>query len=143
MKKSPKSAGTKKAAPAPEAVPAAIAETKFPAEGLALVRRVAAVLDEKKALGIQAFFLGEKSPIADFYVIATGTSDPHLRALRIALEKAFAEAVPARSVRVQNEPNSGWCVADAFDVVVHIFSAEKRATYSLEELWREGERISL
>lgn len=107
------------------------------------MRRVAGALDEKKALGIQAFFLGEKSPIADFYVIATGTSDPHLRALRIALEKVFAEAVPAQNVRVQNEPNSGWCVVDAFDVVVHIFSAEQRANYSLEELWRDGERIEL
>lgn len=114
-----------------------------PSVGLGLVKRCVAALEEKKASAIEVIYLGEKSPVTDYYVIATGTSDPHLRALRIELEKAIHEVVPAGQVRIQNEPNSGWCVVDAFDVVVHIFSEEQRKNYALEELWQDGERISL
>lgn len=107
------------------------------------MKRCVTALEEKKAAAIEVFYLGEKSPVTDYYVIATGTSDPHLRAIRIELEKAVHEVVPAGQVRIQNEPNSGWCVVDAFDVVVHIFSEEQRKNYALEELWKDGEKISL
>lgn len=119
------------------------APAENPAAGIGLVRRCVAALEEKKAANIEVIFLGEKSPVTDYFVIATGTSDPHLRALRIELEKAVRDVVPAAYVRVQNEPNSGWCVVDAFDVVVHIFSEDRRRTYALEELWKDGERIEL
>lgn len=119
------------------------AAVENPSVGLGLVKRCVAALEEKKASAIEVIYLGEKSPVTDYYVIATGTSDPHLRALRIELEKAIHEVVPAGQVRIQNEPNSGWCVVDAFDVVVHIFSEEQRKNYALEELWQDGERISL
>ncbi|MBQ2732360.1 MAG: ribosome silencing factor [Opitutales bacterium] len=114
-----------------------------PSAGIGLVKRCVAALEEKKASAIEVIYLGEKSPVTDYYVIATGTSDPHLRALRIELEKAIHEVVPAGQVRIQNDPNSGWCVVDAFDVVVHIFSEEQRKNYALEELWKDGEKIEL
>lgn len=114
-----------------------------PSAGIGLVKRCVAALEEKKASAIEVIYLGEKSPVTDYYVIATGTSDPHLRALRIELEKAIHEVVPDGQVRIQNEPNSGWCVVDAFDVVVHIFSEEQRKNYALEELWKDGEKIEL
>lgn len=114
-----------------------------PSAGIGLVKRCVAALEEKKASAIEVIYLGEKSSVTDYYVIATGTSDPHLRALRIELEKAIHEVVPAGQVRIQNEPNSGWCVVDAFDVVVHIFSEEQRKNYALEELWKDGEKIEL
>ena len=136
-----KAAGTAKRKSAPKKKAPDAAEN--PSSGLGLVRRCVAALEEKKASGVEVIFLGEKSPVADYYVIATGTSDPHLRALRIELEKAIGEVVPAAHVRVQNEPNSGWCVVDAFDVVVHIFSEEQRRIYALEDLWRDGERIKI
>ncbi len=144
---------TKKKAPAKKTSAAATkktavakkpaAATEIPSAGLGLVRRCVAALEEKKASAIEVFFLGEKSPVTDYCVIATGTSDPHLRALRIELEKAIEEVVPAGQVRVQNEPNSGWCVVDAFDVVVHIFSEAQRKNYALEDLWKNGERVQL
>lgn len=117
------------------------AEKETPSAGIGLVRRCVAALEEKKASDISVFFLGEKSPVTDFCVIATGTSDPHLRSLRIALEKAVEEVVPAGRIRIQNEPGSGWCVVDAFDVVVHIFSEAQRKNYDLESLWKDGDRI--
>ena len=141
VKKAPaaKKTATKKAT-TKKKTPAAV---ENPSAGIGLVKRCVAALEEKKASAIEVIYLGEKSPVTDYYVIATGTSDPHLRALRIELEKAIHEVVPAGQVRIQNEPNSGWCVVDAFDVVVHIFSEEQRKNYALEELWQDGERISL
>ncbi len=134
----PKRSATKKVvAKKPRAV-----EEK-PGHGLALVRRCVKVLKDKKAAKVEVIRVAETSSVTDFYIIATGTSDPHLRALRVELEKAIDEVVPQGGVRIQNEPGSGWCVVDAFDVVVHIFSAEKRSFYNLEELYSTGKKIKL
>lgn len=111
--------------------------------GIGLVKCCVAALEEKKADAIKVFFLGEKSPVADYCVIATGTSDPHLRALRTELEKAIRAAAPSVRVRIQNEPGSGWCVVDAFDVVVHVFSREQREKYALDEFFAQGEPVEL
>ena len=135
----PKVTGAKK----PAAKKKAPVVKENPSVGIGLVKRCVAALEEKKASAIEVIYLGEKSPVTDYYVIATGTSDPHLRALRIELEKAIHEVVPTGQVRIQNEPNSGWCVVDAFDVVVHIFSEEQRKNYALEELWKDGEHVNL
>jgi ribosome-associated protein len=70
-------------------------------------------------------------------VVATGTSDPHLRALRIAVENALDEAgSPARGIESQKE--SGWTVVDGIDVMVHLFRPDMRESYSMESLWRDG-----
>ena len=111
--------------------------------GMDLVRRCVAALEEKKARDVEVIRVGESSSVTDYYVLATGTSDPHLRSIRIELEKAIDAVVPEGTVRIQNEPGSGWCVVDAFDVVVHVFAAEQRARYNLEELYASGEKISL
>lgn len=111
--------------------------------GMDLVRRCLVALEEKKARDIEVTRVGETSSVTDYYVLATGTSDPHLRSIRIELEKAIDAVVPEGSVRIQNEAGSGWCVVDAFDVVVHVFAAEQRARYNLEELYASGEKIDL
>lgn len=118
------------------------AEVK-PGFGIDLVSRCVRALDDKKAENIEVIEVGETSSVTDFYVIATGTSDPHLRALRVALEKAVDEVLPAGATRTQNEPGSGWCCVDAFDVVIHIFSEEMREYYNLEELYKQGKKISV
>ncbi len=141
--KSEKTAAPKKRVPAKKSVPAPKTVPVKPGHGLDLVKRCVAALDEKKAKNIEVIEVGAKSSVTDYYVIATGTSDPHLRALRIALEKAIDEVVPAGATRVQNETGSGWCCVDAFDVVIHVFSEEKRDYYNLEELYKQGETISL
>ena len=80
--------------------------------------------------------------VTDFLVLATGTSEPHLRALRIELEKALDGArVPI--VGVENTQGSGWTVFDAFEIMVHLFTAENRAKYRLELLWKDAEEISV
>jgi ribosome-associated protein len=107
--------------------------TKVPAFVVAVVK----ALDDKKALGIRVLELGQLSSVADYMVIATGNSDPHLRALRIEVEKALDDVgSPARASESQSE--SGWTVVDGFNVLVHIFRPEVRESYSMESLWKDG-----
>lgn len=119
------------------------APTEKVGHGLDLVRRCVEALEDKKAVNIEVIRVAEQSSVTDFYILATGTSDPHLRSIRIELEKVIDAVVPAGTVRIQNEPNSGWCVVDAFDVVVHVFAADMRSLYNLEALYASGEKISL
>lgn len=105
---------------------------KLPAHVIAAVR----ALDEKKAVEIRVLEMGQISSVADFLVIATGTSEPHLRALRIALEQALDEVgVTSRS---ESQRDSGWTVVDAFDVLFHVFREDIRKSYALEALWKDG-----
>lgn len=119
------------------------APTEKIGHGMDLVRRCVEALEDKKAVNIEVIRVGEQSSVTDFYILATGTSDPHLRSIRIELEKVIDAVVPAGTVRIQNEPNSGWCVVDAFDVVIHVFAADMRSLYNLEELYAAGEKITL
>ena len=105
---------------------------KLPAHLVAAVR----ALDEKKAVEIRVLEMGQISSVADFLVIATGTSEPHLRALRIALEQTLDEiGVTSRS---ESQRDSGWTVVDAFDVLFHVFREDIRKSYALEALWKDG-----
>jgi ribosome-associated protein len=77
------------------------------------------------------------SPVTDFFVIATGTSTPHLKALANELEKSLGD-VGAHCYRRAGTPESGWIVADYLDFVVHIFTQEQRDYYQLERLWNDA-----
>lgn len=94
-------------------------------------------LDDKKAEGIRVLRLGQLSSVADWLVVATGNSEPHLRALRIELERALDEA-GSRPRGVEFHKDSGWTVVDAFDAIFHIFREDTRRDYALESLWKDG-----
>ena len=107
-----------------------------------LLRLVVRTLDEKKAEDLRVLDVRAQSSITDYLVVATGTSEPHLRALRIELEKALDGArVPI--IGLESTQGSGWTVFDAFDVMVHLFTAENRAKYRLEMLWKDAEKMSV
>ena len=99
---------------------------------------VAAVkaLDEKKAVDLRVLQLGQLSSVADFLVGATGNSEPHLRALRIELERVVEAA--GSKTRTEAHKDSGWSVVDAFDVVFHLFRDDTRRSYGLESRWKDG-----
>ncbi len=99
-------------------------------------------LDDKKAENIMVLFLGEKSSITDYYVIASGMSGPHLKALSLALELTFKEN-NIKPVQIDAEPGSGWLVVDAYDFMVHLFLPEQRDFYRLESLWKDAEIIEV
>ena len=124
--------------PAP-AAPAAVAKVPAPKVPAALVAALRA-LDDKKAEDLRVLRLGSLSSIADYYVLATGTSDPHLRALRVELDRVLSDTgSPVRGIEAQRE--SGWVVVDAFDMIFHLFRPETRAAFRLEALWKDAEVI--
>jgi len=95
-------------------------------------------LDDKKAENIKVLYLGKKSSIADYFVIASGTSAPHLRALGSALDKSLSDmGVDCTMDTASNEV--AWTVVDAYDCIYHIFTPETREFYGLESLWKDAE----
>jgi len=96
-----------------------------------------ALLD-KKAEDLTLLYFGEKSSLTDCFIIATGTSDPHLKALRDNLEKTLKENEIETLSRERFKPG-GWLVLDAIDFVVHLFSREQRENYALEHLWKDAD----
>lgn len=109
---------------------------------LELVKICCRALDDKKAIDLRVLDVSEQSSITDYLVLATGNSDPHLRALRVELEKAI-DTSQTKIVGMETVQESGWIVVDAFDVMIHVFSADARAKYGLENLWKDAVEISI
>jgi ribosome-associated protein len=116
-------------------------KTKKPA-ALDLVRLCCRVLDDKKAAELAVLDVSAQSSITDFLVLATATSEPHLRALRVELEKVL-DSNHVHLVGVETAQDSGWMVIDAFDVMIHLFLAEARERYGLERLWRDASEVAV
>jgi ribosome-associated protein len=110
------------------------------AKTLELVRQCYLALEEKKAGSIRVIDVSGLSSITDYLVIATATSEPHVRALRVEMEKVL-DAAKTHIVGVDTSTESGWAVMDAFDVMIHIFTPATRARYRLEHLWKHGAEI--
>ena len=106
-----------------------------------LVKTCCRVLDEKKAGDLQVLEVGELSSITDFLILATATSDPHLRAMRVELEKTLKEA-GVHVAGVETSQESGWAIIDLFDVMIHLFRADVRTRYGLENLWKDATELS-
>ena len=99
-------------------------------------------LDSKKAEDIKVIKVGDLTVIADYFVIADGTSSTQTKALADETEYKMQEngVVPNR---VQGNNGSNWVIIDYGDIVVHVFSKEQRDFYNLERLWRDGEDIDI
>ncbi len=109
---------------------------------LRLLRRIVQALDAKKADDLRVLDVSRQSSITDYLVLATGTSEPHLRALRIELEHVLDEA-KVSVVGVDTTKGSGWAVVDTFEIMVHLLTLENRDRYKLEALWRDATEISV
>ena len=109
---------------------------------LELAKLCCRALEEKKAIDLRLLDVSEQSSITDFLVLATGNSEPHLRALRVELEKAI-DASKTHIVGMEVAQDSGWIVVDAFDVMVHIFNPDTREKYGLENLWKDAVEVSV
>ncbi len=113
---------------------------EIPEEQVNLLRAAVGALDDKKAEDLKVLYLGQKSSITDFFILATGNSDPHLRALSNALSRQLKE-LRVNLVGTDSEPGSGWAVLDAFDVMIHLFLPEQRKFYQLDELWKDADAL--
>ena len=91
-------------------------------------------LDEVKGVDIRVLDVREKSSFADLMVIATGTSDRHVKALAGKVQEKCREA-GERPIGVEGEREGQWVLIDLTDVVVHVMTAQTRDFYNLEKLW--------
>lgn len=113
---------------------------EIPEKSAALLKAVVVTLDAKKAEDLRILYVGEKSSITDFIVLATGNSDPHLRALTNSLHRELKD-MKVTLVGSDAVPGSGWAVFDAFDVMVHVFTTEQRDFYRLDDLWKDARSV--
>ena len=105
-----------------------------------LLRVIVQALEEKKAEDLRVLDVGKLSSITDYLVLATGNSEPHLRALRVELERVL-DAEKARILGIDTSKSSGWIVVDAFEVMVHLMTPENRDKYRMELLWKDATEL--
>ena len=109
-------------------------------EGIELARSFARVADENRAEDVVILDLRGISSVADFFVIATGTSDRQLRAIADQIDQD-AKSMGHQRFGLSGYETASWVLVDFVDVVVHLFDASRRKYYDLELLWGDAPRI--
>ena len=106
------------------------------AENLDLKKIIIKTLDSNKALEIVSIDLKDKSSIADYMIVASGTSSRHIQSLsEQVLEKFKTNGL--KNCKIEGKDSAEWKLVDGIDIVVHIFNPEKRKFYELEKIWSE------
>ena len=105
-------------------------------KSLDLKDKIIKKLDSNKALDIISIDLEGKSSIADFMIIASGTSSRHIQALS---EQVYEELKNngINNCKIEEKDSKDWKLVDGIDLVIHIFNPEKRKFYELEKMWSE------
>jgi ribosome-associated protein len=83
------------------------------------------------------------STFTDYFVICSGASEPHLKAINSGIREGLHQEANLSPLASEGSPLSQWIVIDYSDVLVHIFHAEKRRFYALESLWSDAPRVNL
>jgi ribosome-associated protein len=104
-------------------------------EAQALARRIVEIASDKLATDIVLLDIRPIATVADYFVVASTASERQMQAVVRDLEQTLRNDDGVRPLRVEGRASSGWVLIDYGDVVVHLFSAEQRGFYRLEELW--------
>ncbi len=83
------------------------------------------------------------STFTDYYVICSGTSEPHLKAIAGEIQERLKDRWSTRPAAVDGYPISQWVIIDYISVLVHIFHTDKRRYYALEDLWGDAPRLAV
>jgi ribosome-associated protein len=97
---------------------------------------------DKKAENIRVLDLSKVSSFADYFVICSGTSDPHLKAIGSEIREKLRDNL-GLTAHADGFPASQWVVLDYGSVIVHVFRPDRRAFYDLEALWRDAPQVPL
>ena len=98
--------------------------------------KIEIILGDNKAKNIVSIDLKKKSYIADYMIIASGTSSRHLQSLSEHLVSELKK-IGINNCRIEGRESSDWKLVDAIDIIVHLFHPEKREFYDLEKMWSE------
>ena len=101
-----------------------------------LKKEIINILDSNKALDIVTINLEGKSSMADYMIVASGTSSRHIQALsEIILDYLKKKGI--NNSRIEGKDSNEWKLIDGIDIIIHIFHPEKRKFYELEKIWSE------
>lgn len=108
---------------------------------LELTREIVKVLNKKKAIDINALRITELSIVADYFVIASGTSNTHVRSLADEVEFEMSQK-GIEPTHIEGRA-TGWILLDYGSVIVHVFTGESREFYNLERLWSDAAKVDI
>ena len=111
-------------------------------ESNALVKEIAKVLDEKKAIDIVAIKTEEITIVSDYFIIASGTSNTHAKSLADDVECEIKTRFDIDPEHIEGRA-TGWILLDYGTVLVHIFTQDNREYYNLERLWADASSVDL
>lgn len=111
-------------------------------ESAKLMEKVVRTLDAKKAQYITCLDISELTTMADYFVICTGTSSTHVKALSDELDEKLSEK-GIKFLGKEGFRNANWILMDYDSVIVHIFSSETRDFYSIENLWADAKKVDI
>lgn len=109
------------------------------AKKLALLCR--SLAENKKADDILVLDVRKISSVTDYFVIASGNSEPHVRAIADEIGDGLLRDADIKPRAVDGSLVGGWVVMDLFDVIVHVMRADVRKHYDLESLWGDAPRV--
>ena len=105
------------------------------------VEKIAKILDEKKAEDISALDVKGLTSLADYFVIASATSETHARALSDYVEEEIKKETGEKPHHVEGRDYNRWVVLDYGDVVVHIMLPDVRDYYGIDWLWADAKQL--
>jgi len=105
-----------------------------------MARRAVEICDQAMAKDILLYDVRGTSILADFYLICSANSEPHLRSIVARADDEMDED-GWRVRSIQGTPSSHWMVMDFCDILIHVFTEESRSYYRLEELWQEEQVV--
>ena len=104
---------------------------------LDMAKKLARILDDKKAQDVRVMHIGTLTSIGDYFVVATGTSTTQVKALADEIDKKMSEE-GINPKRIEGYNSASWILMDYYDIIVHIFLNETREFYALERLWNDA-----
>ncbi len=109
--------------------------------GLELVKTAVKILDNKKAVDIEAIETTERTIVSDYFIIANGTSNTHVKALAEEVEFELGK-LGIEPLHIEGRA-TGWILLDYNEVLIHIFTKETRDYYNLERLWSDAKILDI
>lgn len=103
-----------------------------------LAQAIAEILDNKKGMNVKVIKVGDKTIIADYFVLANGNTNTHVRALADEVEYKLSLA-GVEPMRIEGRDGNNWRVIDYSSVLVHVFDREAREFYNLDKLYTDFE----
>ena len=107
---------------------------------LELAQTAAKILDNKKAAELKIIGIRDISVLADYFVLVTGTSNTHVKALADDVEFELKQ-LGVSPDHIEGYRSNSWVLLDYGHVIIHVFTAESRQFYDLDRLWQDGEAI--